>query len=83
MAEFSRIFKGIVGIISLLLFAVFEIVRAILLIFVPASYEPVKTVAGEIVLVTGAGSGLGRQLAIRLAKKQAKVVIWDINVKGM
>ncbi|KAI4457042.1 pksb [Holotrichia oblita] len=83
MAKFSRIFTAIVGVIGFLLFAIFEILRGILLLFVPASYEPVKGVAGEIVLVTGAGSGLGRQLAIRLAKKQARVVIWDINVKGL
>nr|XP_004653523.2 short-chain dehydrogenase/reductase family 16C member 6-like [Jaculus jaculus] len=38
-----------------------------------------KNVAGEIVLITGAGSGLGRQLAMKFASHKATVVLWDIN----
>ncbi|XP_012319039.1 short-chain dehydrogenase/reductase family 16C member 6-like [Aotus nancymaae] len=38
-----------------------------------------KNVAGEIVLITGAGSGLGRQLAIHFAGLGAILVLWDIN----
>lgn len=38
-----------------------------------------KSVAGEIVLITGAGKGLGRELSLRFAKLGATVVIWDIN----
>nr|XP_015310363.1 PREDICTED: short-chain dehydrogenase/reductase family 16C member 6-like [Macaca fascicularis] len=41
-----------------------------------------KNVAGEIVLITGAGSGLGRQLAIRFARLGAILVLWDINQEG-
>ncbi|XP_007937692.1 epidermal retinol dehydrogenase 2 [Orycteropus afer afer] len=41
-----------------------------------------KTVAGEIVLITGAGSGLGRQLAIQFAGLGAILVLWDINEEG-
>ncbi|KAM9198164.1 LOW QUALITY PROTEIN: short-chain dehydrogenase/reductase family 16C member 6-like [Dugong dugon] len=41
-----------------------------------------KSVAGEIVLVTGAGSGLGRQLAIKFARLGAILVLWDINKEG-
>ncbi|KAM6171822.1 uncharacterized protein O8D03_007302 [Erethizon dorsatum] len=38
-----------------------------------------KDVAGEIVLITGAGSGLGRLLAMHFARLGATVVLWDIN----
>ncbi|KAL4842885.1 hypothetical protein H8958_021312 [Nasalis larvatus] len=41
-----------------------------------------KNVAGEIVLITGAGSGLGRQLAIHFARLGAILVLWDINQEG-
>lgn len=42
-----------------------------------------KNVSGEIVLVTGAGSGIGRLLAIKFASLGATVVIWDINEEGL
>ncbi|XP_068381893.1 short-chain dehydrogenase/reductase family 16C member 6-like [Eschrichtius robustus] len=41
-----------------------------------------KNVAGEIVLITGAGSGLGRLLAITFASLGAILVLWDINEEG-
>ena len=36
----------------------------------------------KIVLVTGAGSGIGRETALKFAKKGANVVVSDINDKG-
>ncbi|XP_011066184.1 PREDICTED: short-chain dehydrogenase/reductase family 16C member 6-like [Acromyrmex echinatior] len=38
-----------------------------------------KSVAGEIVLITGAGHGIGKELAIGYASLGATVVCWDIN----
>ncbi|XP_008048019.1 short-chain dehydrogenase/reductase family 16C member 6 [Carlito syrichta] len=41
-----------------------------------------KNIAGEIVLITGAGSGLGRLLALHFASHGAILVLWDINEEG-
>lgn len=41
-----------------------------------------KSIAGEITLVTGGGGGLGRLTALRLANLGAIVVIWDVNKAG-
>lgn len=41
-----------------------------------------KNVAGEIVLITGAASGLGRLMAIKFASLGAILVLWDINEEG-
>ncbi|XP_049638370.1 short-chain dehydrogenase/reductase family 16C member 6-like [Suncus etruscus] len=41
-----------------------------------------KDVTGEIVLITGAGSGLGRLMAILFAKLGAILVLWDIDQEG-
>ncbi|XP_064242886.1 epidermal retinol dehydrogenase 2 [Passer domesticus] len=42
-----------------------------------------KNVSGEIVLITGAGSGIGRLLALKFASLGATVVLWDINQEGL
>jgi len=45
----------------------------------PARY---KSVEGEICLVTGAGNGIGRLLAIEFAQRKAKLILWDIDKRG-
>lgn len=39
----------------------------------------VKDLKGQVALVTGGGSGIGRKMSLVLAKKGCKLVIWDIN----
>lgn len=42
----------------------------------------IKNVSGEVVLITGAGGGVGRHIALNFARLNAKVVIWDVNREG-
>ena len=41
-----------------------------------------RSLQGRVAIVTGAGSGIGRAIAIRLAEDTAKIAIWDINGEG-
>lgn len=50
--------------------------ESIFRMFVPREQ---KSVQGEIVLITGAGHGIGKELALQYAKHGATVVAWDIN----
>jgi NAD(P)-dependent dehydrogenase (short-subunit alcohol dehydrogenase family) len=41
-----------------------------------------QNVNGEVVLITGAGGGVGKYIALNFARLKAKVVIWDVNREG-
>lgn len=38
--------------------------------------------AGQVCLITGAGSGLGRLFALEFARRRALLVLWDINTQS-
>ncbi|XP_054712283.1 17-beta-hydroxysteroid dehydrogenase 13-like [Uloborus diversus] len=42
-----------------------------------------KSIKGEIVLLTGAGHGLGKELAFRLSELGPVLVLWDINEENV
>lgn len=42
-----------------------------------------KTLRGKVILVTGGAGGVGQELALRLARFKARVVIWDNNEKAL
>lgn len=53
-----------------------QIFTSIFRFFIPVSK---KDVSGEIVFITGAGSGLGKLLSLKFAKLGAVVICTDIN----
>jgi len=71
----------VVNVLLLFVFLFYYILRSIVLAFVPFSYR-YKDVSKDTVLITGAGSGIGRLTAIRFAKLGCKLVLWDVNREG-
>ncbi|KAH8026687.1 hypothetical protein HPB51_024186 [Rhipicephalus microplus] len=65
-----------------LLLVLYYIAEAIVVKLVPRKYLQRKSVSGETVLVTGAGSGIGRLLSLRFAQRGARLVLWDIDRAG-
>ncbi|KAH0615825.1 hypothetical protein JD844_026377 [Phrynosoma platyrhinos] len=59
---------------------IYSWLEALVTFFIPKSR---KSVCGEIVLITGAGHGLGRATAYEFAKRQSTLVLWDINKQGV
>jgi NAD(P)-dependent dehydrogenase (short-subunit alcohol dehydrogenase family) len=41
-----------------------------------------KILENKVAIVTGAGSGIGRAIAVKYAEEGAKVVVSDVNEKG-
>ncbi|MEP2529938.1 SDR family oxidoreductase [Shimia sp.] len=47
------------------------------------SISEIFSVAGKVAFVTGAGSGLGREMAVAMAENGAKVACLDLNADGL
>jgi len=74
-----------------MLLVVLEVIYGLLFAMIYAIYNSVKnmfpdkfskSIAGENVLITGGGSGIGRIMARKLANLGATVVTLDVNEKG-
>lgn len=57
----------------------FQIILAILESIWKAITRREKEVRNEVVLITGSGSGIGKELALQYADLGAIVVCWDVN----
>uniref|UniRef100_A0A3Q2W200 Short chain dehydrogenase/reductase family 16C, member 5a n=2 Tax=Haplochromis burtoni TaxID=8153 RepID=A0A3Q2W200_HAPBU len=66
--------------IKVLLLSIWYNVESFIYFFVP---KKKKNIAGEVVLITGAGSGIGRLMAQEFASYSTVLVLWDINQEGM
>lgn len=62
--------------------AAYYMAESVVLTFTPWFMRTEKSLRNKVVVITGGAGGVGQELAIRLARNRAKVVIWDINEKG-
>ena len=64
-----------------LVLAVYYFLVKLVKLCLPAAWLE-KDITGQVVLVTGGGSGIGRLMCLRFARLGATVVTWDINKVG-
>lgn len=89
MIGMSRIKSFFLGVISaiwefvvLMWLTFYYTAESIILFLTPSFMRAQISLKNKVILVTGGAGGVGQELAIRLARLKAKVIIWDINEKG-
>nr|XP_004661658.1 17-beta-hydroxysteroid dehydrogenase 13 isoform X1 [Jaculus jaculus] len=70
----------VLDLLLLLLVIVYAYIESVVKFFIPKRR---KSVAGDTVLITGAGHGIGRLTAYEFAKRKSRLVLWDINKSGV
>jgi len=76
--SFGRVLSAVRNIFWIVAHTVLGYLRCV----TPSAFLPKKELSKETVLITGAGSGIGRELAKHLSKYGCKLVLWDINAEG-
>ncbi|KAM6918884.1 short chain dehydrogenase/reductase family 16C, member 5a [Xenentodon cancila] len=66
--------------IQVILLSIWYNIESFIHVFIPRKK---KNISGEVVLITGGGSGIGRLMAQEFAALGAVLVLWDINQDGM
>jgi len=77
--DYYGIFLLVLDIIVLHLKFWYACIEAVVKTFLPKEEISVK---GEVVLITGTGHGIGKELALKYGSLGAKVICWDINEKN-
>ncbi|KAK9885337.1 hypothetical protein WA026_010836 [Henosepilachna vigintioctopunctata] len=79
----KRIVKRIIELIVLSWLTVYYIIEAAVFTITPSFLLPKRSIRGQVVVITGGAGGVGQELAIRLARAKAQVIVWDNNEKAM
>ncbi|XP_045451395.1 short-chain dehydrogenase/reductase family 16C member 6 [Melitaea cinxia] len=82
-SQMSSIFDIAKDTVLFLFLSCYYILESLFWTLVPNILRPMKSLKDDIVLVTGGAGGVGKQLAIKLARLGAKVVLWDINKEAL
>ncbi|PIC50557.1 hypothetical protein B9Z55_001411 [Caenorhabditis nigoni] len=76
---FDLILEALLLFIDLIRFHLISLYKYVL----PYSLLPKKDFHGKRILITGAGSGLGKLLSRKFAAQGAELILWDINLKSV
>ncbi|XP_066940073.1 short-chain dehydrogenase/reductase family 16C member 6-like isoform X2 [Macrobrachium rosenbergii] len=78
---FSEVIVSVVQLIGAMFASIYFALECLVLSLIPRRFRR-KDVEGDIVLITGGGSGIGRLMCLKLAARGAKIVTWDVNSAG-
>ena len=81
IASYGKQLAAVAQSVVAVFFSVFYHTQTVALYFVPRALRR-HDVTGKLALITGGGSGIGRLVALRLAARGCKIVVWDINTEG-
>lgn len=61
----------------------YEMLLGLIIWLIPRALLPKKNVKDQVILITGSASGIGQLMAIRFYNLGCRLVLWDVNEKGL
>ncbi|GFT12711.1 hypothetical protein NPIL_598441 [Nephila pilipes] len=83
MSIIPKEFSTVLIACQLIPLVLYEFLKAIICSIVPRRFKHKKNITGQNILISGAGSGIGRQLAIELSKHAVCIVMLDLNKSSL